>query len=139
MEVLTHKRKLFNDSCNTLNRMIAMRPKLHHADHNEADVRDLFTAGVIHHFELTYETYWKYLKQYLYDKHGIDVASPKSVFQSCFKVKILTEDLANQLIRLADIRNQTTHTYDRAMAQIVCEQIITYHHVLDQILQVIKE
>ena len=34
---------------------------------NDSDVADLLSAGVIQHFELAYETPWKFLKQYLDD------------------------------------------------------------------------
>jgi hypothetical protein len=138
MGVLLYKHNHFRGACNALNRMIVFRSELH-TDLLTTDVNDLFDAGIVHHLEVAYATCWKYLKQYLYDTCGIDAASPKLIFQGCFKANILTEDLANQLIQLADICYQTEHNYDPALAKRVCEQIVTYHHVLDQVLQMTHE
>jgi nucleotidyltransferase substrate binding protein (TIGR01987 family) len=95
-------------------------------------------TNVVKHFELAYETGWKFLKQYLHVMHNIDVASPKGIFQACLKQEILPESITNQLALLADTRNLTTHMYDIVIAQEVNSEIDQHYAVLGQILKLVK-
>lgn len=100
--------------------------------------RDLFNAGVIKHFELAYETGWKFLKEYLAKKYDHVALSPKEIFRSCQSYKMFPQSMLNDLITLADARNETTHIYSQVLAQEVCNSIEKHHQVFGKILEIIK-
>jgi nucleotidyltransferase substrate binding protein (TIGR01987 family) len=140
MEDLDYKRTNFAKTCAALKKAIITKEQiLQDVSLKENLAEDLVSAGVIKHFELAYETCWKYLKLYLSEIHKVETSSPKSVFQTCFVMKIFSQKLVEELSDLSDIRNQTTHIYDHRMSQRICAQIITYCEVFDQVLQATKE
>lgn len=73
------------------------------------NLEEILNASVIKHFELLYETFLKYLKLYLYDKYGLNLAGSKTMLRACYDLKLIDE---NELLRLFDtveIRSATTH------------------------------
>lgn len=95
-------------------------------------------GGVIKHFEITYELAWKFLKEYLTQYHGIELSSPRPVFQECYKLGILPEMVVNQLVGLAEDRNEAVHIYDEATAEEICGSILHHYEVLGKVLELIK-
>ena len=47
--------------------------------------------AVVKSFEISFDLLWKYLKQLLVVRHGIEVASPKKVFKEAGLQDMLTE------------------------------------------------
>lgn len=129
MEILNEKYQNFLNAYNSLGRSLEVQKQLQAIAAKNSDLQDLFIAGIIQHFELTYETAWKFLKQYLKHVHGVDIASPKAVFRSCREMNVLSEPVVNELLELADIRNVTTHVYDRLLAQEVCLSIEKHYKI----------
>ncbi len=128
----------FHQAYEALSRAIKTQQRLMEKEGDDSDVADLLSSGVIQHFELAYETLWKFLKQYLEARHEIEVASPRETFRACYKYKLLPEDLVNELMQLADARNKTTHQYNRILAQLICNDVIKHQHVMGTILNLIK-
>jgi len=95
-------------------------------------------AGVVKHFELSYETGWKFLKEYLFIVYDREVSSPKAVFRTCEELGLFSQNILNELITLADARNETTHIYNRMLAQEVCNSIEKHYEVFGKILEMIK-
>ncbi|WP_156911800.1 nucleotidyltransferase substrate binding protein [Salibacterium aidingense] len=48
--------------------------------------------GAIQRFEFTFEACWKTAKQYLYDREGLDIGSPKGVIRSSREVNLFNEE-----------------------------------------------
>lgn len=96
-------------------------------------IHNVIVAGVIKHYELAYETGWKFLKVYLQTKVGVEIASPKNVFRACYQYQILPKHITDTLLQLVDERNLTVHIYDDQMAQRICDAIIEYFFVFDEI------
>lgn len=86
--------------------------------------------ALIKRFEFCYDLTWKYLKTILRDQNGIEVASPRKVFQECYAQQLLTESELTMLLGMTDIRNETTHTYDEAMADRVGMHIVEFYQLL---------
>jgi nucleotidyltransferase substrate binding protein (TIGR01987 family) len=82
--------------------------------------------ALIQRFEFCYDLTWKYLRQLLKEKHGIEANSPRKVFQECYAQKILTNDETVQLLEMIDARNETSHVYDENMAERVSQKIVHY-------------
>jgi|SRR5581483_3726686 len=83
MEILKKKYDNFKNCYESLGNVILVQEQLSTIAAQNPIAQDLFTAGVIKHFELAYETAWKFLKQYLLETYEIDITSPKQVFRSC--------------------------------------------------------
>lgn len=105
---------------------------------DDADMYLPMVASVIKNFELTYETCWKFLRHYLFEKEGIEANSPRMVFRVCSERGILPEDLARELIILIDVRNETMHTYDQEVAERVVADILKHSQVFSRVLELIS-
>lgn len=138
MEALERKYNNFKKSYKSLGRVIDVQKQLSAIAAQNNDANDLFISGIIQHFEITYETAWKFLKEYLMEVHGSDIASPKQVFRACETYRIFPEDMVKELIILSDARNTTTHIYDQVLAQEVCDAIVKHYQTFGQILTHVK-
>jgi nucleotidyltransferase substrate binding protein (TIGR01987 family) len=86
--------------------------------------------ATIQRFEYTFEALWKYIKEFLKEHEGINVNSPKACFRALFSTGLLTEDETNKCLEMTDRRNDTSHTYKEAVAQIIFGRINESYVVL---------
>ena len=138
MDALENKYDNFKRCYENLGKAIAMQEQLQQIAADNVDAKNLFSAGVIKHFELTYETAWKFLKQHLTAVYGSTATSPKQIFRECEIHKLFSPRVVNDLIMLADARNNTTHIYDQILAQEVCNDIAKHYAGFGVILETIK-
>lgn len=80
--------------------------------HLKEDVVIIYRESLIQRFEYCYDLTWKFLKAYLKAKHGIDIASPRKVFQECYRLKLISQQDEATFLSIAEARNNTTHVYD---------------------------
>lgn len=97
------------------------------------DLKNVVLSGVIKHFELAYETAWKFLKEYLFEVHGTVISSPRAVFRTCYEYQILSEAVTVGFLDLIDERNLTVHVYDMETAERICKAIENYFFVFDEV------
>ena len=95
-----------------------------------AIVRD----AAIQRFEYTFEAFWKFIKEYLKEKEGIIVNSPKACFREIFSLGLCSEEETVQLQEMADKRNETSHTYKEEVANLIYEAINDYSLLMQKIL-----
>lgn len=138
MENLNHKYDNFKKCCEALGNVIQLQGQLGLSSATNPIMKDLINAGVIKHFELTYETAWKFLKAYLANKYNCEATSPKAIFRECEQYRLFPTIMINELITLTDARNTTTHIYNQILAQEICNEVIKHYHVFNQILKTIK-
>ena len=84
--------------------------------------RNAFIAGVILHFEFTYELCWKFMKRWIDLNVGttvVDGVTRRELFRHAAEQRLITD--VEQWMRYHDARNRTSHTYQSAVA----EQIFT--------------
>ena len=86
--------------------------------------------GLIQRFEFWFEIMWKCGKDYLYDREGLDVASPKKVIRCLREVGIFSDVETEQALKMVDDCNLTAHTYDEEMAKELAERIYSYEPLL---------
>ncbi len=96
---------------------------------------EAYTASVIKHFELFFETLWKYLKLFLSQKYGIEAVGSKTIFRACSDTKLITANELEDCLETVEIRNNTTHVYDELQATELSEKIITHYAVLKKLLE----
>ena len=70
-------------------------------------------AGIIQFYEMAFELAWKTLKDYLQEQ-GFEVATPRQAIKQGFQIQIINE--GHSWIKALEDRNFTVHTYDKAKA-----------------------
>jgi nucleotidyltransferase substrate binding protein (TIGR01987 family) len=103
---------------------------------NKKDEFDIlaYRDSSIKRFEICHGIFWKILKDYLYDNFSIDIASPKKVFQECFKQKLITAEEEHLLAAMADDRNTLAHEYDETGADKISQRIESYLSLMKAIV-----
>lgn len=86
--------------------------------------RDTFIAGVIQHFEFTYEQCWKFMKRWIENQVSPDAVKLVPMFE-LFRRAAEAEliDDVEKWMKYHDARNRTTHTYEEQTAEEVYETI----------------
>lgn len=138
MEDLKHKYENFKKCYETLGEVIQLQQELEATLAENPIAQKLLIAGVVKHFELAYETGWKFLKEYLAQKYNHESFSPKAIFRACDTYRIFPQIMVSELVTLADARNETTHIYNQVLAQEVCDSIEKHYEVFGKILEIIK-
>ena len=90
--------------------------------------------ATIQRFEYTFEAFWKFIQEYLKEKEGIVVNSPKGVFKEIFALGFCSEEETVRLLEMADKRNDTSHSYKEAVAQNIYENTKQYVLLIRMIL-----
>lgn len=89
--------------------------------------------AAIQRFEYSFESFWKFIKEYLRIKEGIISYSPKSCFREVFTVGMINEDETIKLLEMTDDRNMTSHTYKEEVAQIIYGKLQEYSRLMEDI------
>ena len=116
-------------------------------DQLDNETKEMYFDSIIQRFELAYETFWKYLKEYISIHHGLELASPRSTFRQCFKLNIISKQEAEELDDTSDARNITTqeaeelddtsnarnittHLYNQKMSRNMVKNLIPKYCIL---------
>lgn len=97
-----------------------------------------YQDSVIKRFEYTLDVIWKYLKEYIFNKYGVVVKSPKETFREAFKQNMIDQDEAELALNMVDDRNETSHRYDMAKAKDISQMIPTYYDFFEKLLETTK-
>jgi len=87
---------------------------------------DQIRDSVIKRLEFCFDLFWKYLKDFLEEEHGILVASPKATLRESFKQNIVDQKEFEILNNLVTDRNNTSHQYDTNIAQAIAQRAEQY-------------
>lgn len=93
----------------------------------------------IKRFEYSFDIFWKFIKDYLRVREGIECASPKSCFREAFKAGILSEEETVKTLEMTDDRNLSTHTYDEEAVEEIYHQIKDYWYLMDKVCRRVVE
>lgn len=99
--------------------------------------REAYVASVIKHFELFFESLWKTLKIYLFDKYGTQVQGSRDVFRACYQHKLISEEDLNKLLKMIDDRNMTTHVYNEEIALQLARTLSTYVFLMNKVTSIL--
>jgi nucleotidyltransferase substrate binding protein (TIGR01987 family) len=122
-------------ACRSLHKVVERFITAHNDPRIDKETRDERRDATIKRFELCYDLFWKYGKNYLILYHEVDIPSPKKVFQELSIKKVIAPEDTETLRDIAEIRNLTVHTYDEAYADEAAEKIIEYLKALETILK----
>lgn len=92
--------------------------------------------ATIQRFEYTFETFWKYIREYLQEKEGVLCNSPKRCFRELFSTgsSIVNEEETKRLLEMVDDRNMTSHAYKEEVARGLYQKIGVYCSLLEKIV-----
>ncbi len=106
------------------------------AKEKTAIIRD----SVIKRFEYCFELGWKSAKIMLATKFGVEVFSPKEVFRTLKQNQLVSDEDAEQLLKMTDDRNDIIHTYKEALAEgLYTETKDRYHPLIKNLYTVIEK
>ena len=97
-----------------------------------------YRNSTIKMFELSLDTTWKYIKEFLLAIHGIDRASPKDVMRSCLQQQLFSVDEARNALDMVDDRNRAAHAYKEAFADTICNKMPEYYELMKKLLDQTK-
>jgi nucleotidyltransferase substrate binding protein (TIGR01987 family) len=84
--------------------------------------------SLIKRFEYCIDMFWKMLREYIIEEHGIDVpASPKAVIKVAVDLYIITDDQHKLFVSAINDRNLTSHSYHEEVAQQIASHVIYYY------------
>lgn len=90
--------------------------------------------ATVQRFEYTFEAVWKFIKEYLKQKEGVVVNSPKSCFKEIFPLGFFDEDKTAACLEMTDRRNETSHMYKEAVAQVIYANIKGYYSLMKELM-----
>jgi nucleotidyltransferase substrate binding protein (TIGR01987 family) len=99
--------------------------------------REAYVASVIKHFELLYEMIWKFFKQFLQIKYGIQAVGSKTIFRACYEKNLIDETTLKSLLEIVEIRNTTTHVYDESMAVKIGDTIMNHYEPMKKLIRMV--
>lgn len=100
-----------------LRRALGVARRISSAEDVDKAEWEVVRAGVIQHFEFTYELCWKYMRRWLADNLGrtyVDGISRKELFRLAAQQRLI--DGVERWITFHYARSRTSHTYDATVA-----------------------
>ncbi|XXM74461.1 HI0074 family nucleotidyltransferase substrate-binding subunit [Lysinibacillus sphaericus] len=99
---------------------------------------DIVIDATIQRFELTYELSWELMKSYLEYNGVTDISSPRSTIKTAFKEGLIKD--GELLLKMLEVRNQTSNTYDEATALDIYNNIKhAYITLLDHAYETLRK
>lgn len=95
---------------------------------DQEPLSELENEGLIHRFEYTYELAWKTLQDLLEEKGYLDIKGPAPVIRQAFQDGYIAD--GDGWMRLKKSRENTSHTYNKEIAEEIVEQIISFYFFL---------
>ena len=95
----------------------------------------LVKSGVIQHFEFTYELCWKFIKRWLDMNISLTIAdgvTRKELFRMAAENRLI--DDVDRWMQHHEARNETSHTYDPAIAERVYRAAHDFAHDATRLL-----
>jgi len=131
VEKLERKKQQATSSLKTLDEAIVLFSSLNKEDKYYPSLRD----STIKRFEYSIDAFWKFLKEYLEQKHGITPpASPKGVFKAALDLQVISAVEEEELRLLIENRNLTSHAYNIELAESIAKVIPDHYQVIQKIL-----
>lgn len=104
----------------------------------KSEISKVERDAAIQRFEYSFEAVWKVIQLYLREEEGLDIGSPKGVVRASMQVGLLNETESRLALTMCDDRNQTVHTYNEVLAELIYGRIVEYAKLMDKWLNAIK-
>ena len=130
----------FNKAIDAFSRTCAAVGDLNTVGALSSDLQTALKAGVIQHFEFTYEMAWKYIKRWLeknYGSQAVDGVTRRELFRLAAEHRLI--DDVDQWMLFHRARNQTSHTYDEQIALEVYDNAMQFLPVVNHLYQQLQD
>lgn len=99
------------------------------------ELQETLKAGIIQHFEFTYESAWKFMKRWLETNYGssVDGVTRRELFRLAAENHLIEDVELWMMFHRA--RNQTSHTYDKKIATEVYDNAIQFMPAVKKLYQ----
>ncbi len=121
-----------SDSFNALGKAL---DRLKEALQESPETNVLAIDGTIQRFEFSIELFWKVLKKFLAEE-GYEVKSPKQALQEAYQMEWIHDEAL--WIQMLEDRNETSHTYDDALATKIYSHIGEYYSKMQEVYEILK-
>ncbi|MDE2597516.1 MAG: nucleotidyltransferase substrate binding protein [Sphingomonadales bacterium] len=102
-------------------------------EYQRRPLNEMEQAGVIRHYEMTWELAWKVLRDYLiHDGQDLPVITPASVLRAAFAAGLV--DDGDGWMDALKLRNQLSHEYDQHRAALAVADIMRRYLALFEVL-----
>ncbi len=97
--------------------------------------------SLIHRFEYSIDSFWKFLKLFLEEKLLIipKLDSPRPIIRDAKTAGIITEQEANILIQCIADRNLTSHTYREQVSIEIASHVLLYYKTMKEIVDKLSD
>ncbi|WP_456436172.1 HI0074 family nucleotidyltransferase substrate-binding subunit [Thermovibrio ammonificans] len=106
--------------------------------HREDELFPFLRDSVIQRFEIAVELMWKAVRERLIEE-GIECRSPKGCVRAFFEGGFVDGETAGKLLKLIDLRNLTSRTYNQEVAQELFEEVGRFLKALEQVEELINK
>ena len=89
---------------------------------------DLEKQGLIQAFEFVFELAWQVMKDYFLYQGNPEITGSRDAIRSAFKNSLITD--GEGWMEMIKSRNQSSHTYNEAVANSICDKILNSYHLL---------
>ncbi|QQR49266.1 nucleotidyltransferase substrate binding protein [bacterium] len=135
-EKVTKKIDHFEKALKTLNTVLVRFEEVTPDYKDYLFIRD----SLIQRFEYCTDMFWKVLREFIIEKHGVDVlASPKAVLKEAFDVYLIDEKQYTQLLTSVNDRNLTSHAYQEDVALQIVEYVADSYQLMKIIIEKINQ
>lgn len=103
-------------------------------------LQEVIKAGVIQHFEFTYELSWKFIKRWLEKNYGsqmIDGITRRELYRLAQESQLI--DDVDEWMFYHQARNKTSHTYHADMAQEIYDSSLTFLPIAKNLIARLKD
>lgn len=95
---------------------------------HDRPLSDLEKQGLIQSFEYTHELAWNTMKDFFEYQGNSSVKGSRDATREAFKVALISDGAT--WMQMIETRNQTSHAYDKAMAEEVATAIVNNYFPL---------
>ena len=96
---------------------------------------DTIKSGQVQKFEICVELFWKTVKQYLYDIHGVESISPKIAIKQLYRTQYTDARDYEMLIEMVNDRNRLSHIYNEDQFKAIYSQLPEYLELMQEIVK----
>lgn len=94
----------------------------------QRDLSELEKQGLIQAFEFTHELTWNVMRDYFAYQGNTSIMGSRDAVREAFQKSLVTD--GEGWMEMIQSRNQTSHTYNQAVADEIVGKVITLYHDL---------
>jgi nucleotidyltransferase substrate binding protein (TIGR01987 family) len=127
---LVQKKKNFEKAVKTLQAVLIRMQQMPRDDEDFIFFRD----SLIQRFEYCTDMFWKLLKDFIAEKHGVEVlASPKAVLKQAVDLHIINDEQYKLLLQAVNDRNLSSHAYHEDVAEEISGHVQAYYLLMQNV------